>query len=100
MAEPHFLQLQARGVLNLPADLRRRHGLDTPGAQVEVVERDDGVIELRPRISVPADQAWFWTKRWQRMEREVDEAVARGEETTHHSTEDFLRHLDALVDGE
>ena len=25
---------------------------------------------------MPADQARSWTKRWQRMEREVDEAVA------------------------
>jgi hypothetical protein len=34
------------------------------------------------------------------MEREVDEAVARGETVVHQSTEDFLRHLDSLVDGE
>ena len=100
MAQSHFLQLQSRGVLNLPADVRRRHGLDTPGAHVELVEREDGVLELRPRVSVPAEQAWFWTKRWQRMEREVDEAVARGEMVVHESSEDFLRHLDSLVDGE
>jgi len=100
VAQSHFLQLQSRGVLNLPADVRRRHGLDTPGAHVELVEREDGVLELRPRVSVPAEQAWFWTKRWQRMEREVDEAVARGEMVVHESSEDFLRHLDSLVDGE
>ena len=100
MAQSHFLQLQSRGVLNLPADVRRRHGLDTPGAHVELVEREDGVLELRPRVSVPADQAWFWTKRWQLMEREVDEAVARGEITTYETTEEFLAYLDELVDSE
>lgn len=100
MAQSHFLQLQSRGVLNLPADLRRRHGLDTPGAHVELVERDDGVIELRPRVSVPADQAWFWTKRWQRMEREVDEAVARGELITYETTDDFRAYLESLLDAE
>src|SRR4051794_25765831 len=63
-----FVTLQARGVLSLPADVRRRHGLDRPGAQVEVVEREDGIL-LRPHVPVPADQAWFWTDRWQRMER-------------------------------
>ena len=100
MAQSHFLQLQSRGVLNLPADVRRRHGLDTPGAHVELVEREDGVLELRPRVSVPADQAWFWTKRWQRMEREVDEAVARGEVITHESAEEFGRYLESLLDEE
>lgn len=100
MAQTHYLQLQSRGVLNLPADVRRRHGLDTPGAHVELVERDDGVLELRPRVSVPADQAWFWTKRWQRMEREVDEAIERGEITRFETTEEFLAFLDGLVDSE
>ncbi len=100
MAHTHYLQLQSRGVLNLPADLRRRHGLDTPGAHVELVEREDGVIELRPRVSVPADQAWFWTKRWQRMEREVDEEIERGELITYDSAEEFVRYLDSIVDNE
>ena len=64
-----FVTVQSRGVLALPADVRARHGLDAPGAQVEVIEREDGVIELHPHIAVRADQAWFWFDRWQRMER-------------------------------
>lgn len=27
---------------------------------------------LRPHVAVPADQAWFWTERWQQLEREAD----------------------------
>jgi bifunctional DNA-binding transcriptional regulator/antitoxin component of YhaV-PrlF toxin-antitoxin module len=91
-----FVNMQGRGTLALPADLRRRHGLDEPGAQLEIVERDDGVIELRPHVPVPADQAWFWTQRWQDREREVDAQVEAGEVTTHDSVDDFLSHLDAL----
>jgi bifunctional DNA-binding transcriptional regulator/antitoxin component of YhaV-PrlF toxin-antitoxin module len=60
-----FVGVRGRGEIVLPADVRRRHRLDQPGAQVEVVEREDGVIELHPQVSVPADQAWFWTEAWQ-----------------------------------
>jgi len=91
-----YLGVQRRGVIALPAEVRRRLHLDEPGAQVEVIEREDGVLELRPALPVPAEQAWFWTEHWQRREREVDEHVAAGEVRVHDSTEDFLAHLDAL----
>jgi bifunctional DNA-binding transcriptional regulator/antitoxin component of YhaV-PrlF toxin-antitoxin module len=94
--ERYFATLQARGLLALPAELRRRYRLDEPGSHVEIIERDDGVIELRPRFSVPADQAWFWTDRWQRMEREVDEHVERGETTVHADADELVEFLDDL----
>jgi bifunctional DNA-binding transcriptional regulator/antitoxin component of YhaV-PrlF toxin-antitoxin module len=96
MERSYFLTLQSRGVLTLPSDVRRRHHLDEPGAHVELVEREDGVLELRPRLSVPADQAWFWSERWQTMEREVDEHVRRGETSVYEDAGDLLRHLDAV----
>lgn len=89
-----FVALQGRGLIALPADLRRRAGLDQPGAQVEIVERPDGVIELHPTVAIPADQAWFWTDRWQAMEREADEQIARGEVKTADSVEAFIAELD------
>ncbi len=92
MATSQFITVQGRGLLALPRELRARHGLDEPGAQVEVVEREDGVIELRPHVAVPADQAWFWSERWR--EREVDRHVARGEVTTFESSDAFLSSLD------
>lgn len=92
--EPTFVTLQGRGTLSLPKGVRERHHLDRPGAQVEVVEREDGVIELRPHVPVPADQVWFWSERWQRMEREADEDIAAGRTKTFDSAEDFLADLD------
>ncbi len=53
-----FVNIQARGTLALPVTLRRSLHLDQPGAQVEVVERDDGVIELQPHLPVAARDAW------------------------------------------
>ena len=90
------ITVQQRGLLALPKRLRTRFGLDRPGAQVEVIERDDGVIELHPLVAVPAEQSWFWTERWQRMEREVDEHVDQGETTTFESSDDFLSSLEKV----
>lgn len=89
-----YVTIQQRGLIALPADIRRRLDLDSPGAQVEIVERPDGVIELHPTVAVPADQVWFWTQRWQKMEREVDAHVARGEVTHHESAEALFDDLD------
>lgn len=74
----HLLTVQSRGTVALPADLRRRLRLDQPNAQVKLIEKDDGRVELVPVVAVPADQAWFWTDRWQAMEREADAAIAAG----------------------
>ncbi len=91
-----FVGLQTRGLIALPAAVRKRHRLDEPGAQVEVTEREDGVIELRAHVPVPAAHSWFWTQRWQKMERELDEHVAAGEVQTHGSGDAFLAHLNSL----
>jgi len=89
-----FLTVQSRGTITLPPDIRRRHHLDEPGAQVEVVERGDGVIELRPHSAIPASQRWFWSERWQRMEREVDEHLAAGRTVASDGPEEFFSQLD------
>jgi AbrB family looped-hinge helix DNA binding protein len=85
------------GTITIPAQLRRRFGLDQPGAQVEIVVRD-GEIVLRPHIAVPTEQAWFWTEEWQSKEREADDDLAAGHVTTFDTAEDLLTHLDGVAD--
>lgn len=90
-----FLGFQSRGVVAFPAELRRRLCAEVPGAQLEVTEREDGVFELRPVVPVPADQRWFWTERWQAMEREADADIAAGRVTDFADVKEFLAHLDS-----
>lgn len=92
-----YVGVQRRGVIALPAELRARLHLDQPGAQVEITERD-GILELRPSLPVPADQAWFWSEEWQTREREVDSHLAAGETTVYDSGADLLAHLES-IDG-
>ena len=53
-------------------------------------------MDERPDASVSAQQAWFWTDRWQEMEREVDEHVERGETDRRDNLDDFIAHIDGL----
>lgn len=99
IAEFHgYVGVQSRGLIALPAPLRERLHLNEPGTQLEVTERADGVVELRAALPIPAEQAWFWTERWQKREREVDEHVDAGRVTVFESGEDFLDNLDAIDD--
>jgi AbrB family looped-hinge helix DNA binding protein len=56
-----FAQVQPKnGTITIPAQLRRRFGLDQPGAQVEIVVRGSEIV-LIPHVAVRTDQAWFRT---------------------------------------
>ncbi|MFN2496051.1 MAG: hypothetical protein ABR608_09110 [Pseudonocardiaceae bacterium] len=96
MSEYH-LTVQGRGTVALPAEIRRRHRLDEPGAQVLLVEREDGVLELHPLVAVPASQAWFWSERWQRMERAADADVAAGRIVVTEGPDEFFDELDSTA---
>jgi bifunctional DNA-binding transcriptional regulator/antitoxin component of YhaV-PrlF toxin-antitoxin module len=88
-----FLTMQSRGVIALPPELRRRYQLDRPGAQVEITERPDGVLEIRPTLAIPANQAWFWTDAWQKREREADADIAAGRLTAYDDVDALLDDL-------
>ena len=91
---PTFVTVQSRGLIAIPTSIRRHFGLDQPGAQVEVIERE-GEIVLRPHVAVPIDQAWFWTERWRQMEREADDAIVAGRITSTEGVNEFLDELDS-----
>jgi bifunctional DNA-binding transcriptional regulator/antitoxin component of YhaV-PrlF toxin-antitoxin module len=50
-------------------------------------------VEMIPANLIPKDQLWFWTPEWQAKEREVDEALARGDYRVAGSVGAFLRAL-------
>ncbi len=88
------VSVRKRGVITLPAELRRRLRLDEDGSRLEIVEREDGVVELRPSVVFPADQAWFWTERWQAMEREADDDIEAGRVYRANTLEELFEILD------
>jgi bifunctional DNA-binding transcriptional regulator/antitoxin component of YhaV-PrlF toxin-antitoxin module len=92
-----YAAVQGRGTVALPAELRRKYRLDEPGAQLEIVEREDGVIELRPTLPVPVDEMWFWAEGHQAAEREAEEDLNAGRYRTFDDAAAFLADLESLA---
>ncbi|MHB8644792.1 MAG: AbrB/MazE/SpoVT family DNA-binding domain-containing protein [Thermomicrobiales bacterium] len=86
-----LVKLGQRGTVTLPKDIRE--GLPEQSL-FEAIRRPDGVIELRPQKTIDASQAWFWTERWQQMEREADEDIAAGRVATFDNVEEFIADLE------
>jgi hypothetical protein len=55
---------------------------------------EDGGFEMISQHANDVVQAWFWSERWQRMEREADTDVAAGRIARFGSADDFLEELD------
>lgn len=92
-----YAAVQGRGTVALPPELRRKYRLDEPGAQLEIIEREDGVIELRPTLPVPVDEMWFWTEGHQAAEREAEDDLAAGRFRTFDDARSFLADLESLA---
>lgn len=86
-----LIKINRRGTVTIPKGLRE--GFDE-STLFEVVRREDGVIELRPRVAIDANQQWFWTERWQSRERQADADFAAGRLATFDDVESFLADLD------
>ena len=80
-------------MFTLPQRVRDDLHLDEPGAQLTLERRDDGSCILAGALPVPADQQWFWTNRWQQMERKADEDLAAGRVATFDDGDPFLADL-------
>jgi antitoxin MazE len=83
-----ILQVSPRGTITLPKACRENVSL------VEVERRRDGVIELRPKVAIDQTQAWFWTERWQEMEREADADIRAGRVSHFDDADSLIKHLD------
>jgi AbrB family looped-hinge helix DNA binding protein len=88
-------KVRAKAQLTLPEEIRRALHI-SEGDEVEFSVHEDGTITVRGYVSIPTDQAWFFTPAWLAGEREADQEIAAGRGTVHDSADDMFAHLDAL----
>lgn len=85
--------LRKRNILTVPREIADQMQL-AEGDEFIVTE-EQGRIVLTPALSIPADQAWFWTPQWQARIAEAEADRLAGNSTTYASEEEFLAALDA-----
>jgi AbrB family looped-hinge helix DNA binding protein len=75
-------QVKPKGQITLPPEIRRALGV-SEGDTLSFNLRADGTVVLESVKVVPADQAYFWSDRWQKMEREAEADLAAGNFETY-----------------
>ena len=73
--------LRKKHILTIPRDLVDRMHLEE--GDEFIVTEENGRIVLTPALSIPADQAWFWTPTWQARVAEAQSDLVRGNSTVY-----------------
>jgi antitoxin PrlF len=99
-SEPHLtarVKVRPKAQLTLPEEIRRALHIGE-GDEVEFAVHDDGTVTVRGFISIPTDQAWFFTPEWLAGEGDADEQIASGRGQIFQSADEMFEHLDTLPD--
>jgi len=90
-----LVQVRKKAQLTLPQSVRRELGIEE-GDFLDVSVRD-GTIILRVKKLVDKSQAWFWTERWQRGEKEAEEDIRAGRVHSFPDAKAAVAHLHSHV---
>ena len=91
-------RLRPKGQITLPSRIRKLLNLNA-GDDLAFSVDEQGRVNLSRLEVIHPEQAWFWTERWQKMEREVEEDIAAGRTKTFDSVDDFINYLDEPEDA-
>ena len=83
--------IRKKHIMTIPRDLVDRMNLEE--GDEFIVTEENGRIVLTPALSIPADQAWFWTPTWQARIAEAEADREQGNSTVYRSEEEFLASL-------
>jgi antitoxin PrlF len=89
------VKVRPKAQLTLPEEIRSALHIGE-GDEVEFSLHDDGTVTVRGYVSIPTDQAWFFSPEWLAGEREADVEIAGGGGTVHESADAMFAHLDDL----
>jgi len=88
-------RLRPKAQLTLPDEIRRALNV-SEGDEIEFAVHEDGTITVRGYVSVPTDQARYFTSERHGGKQQIDLENAAGSGGMHGSSEATSTYLDAL----
>ncbi len=86
------MQIRQNFQITLPAEIRKKLHLAV-GDFLET-EIKDGRVIIKPKKTIDAQQAWFWSKEWQEGEKEAQSDLATGKVKKFKNVEALIADLD------
>ena len=97
MKETYFLaRLRAKGQITLPAAVRSLLNLKE-GDELTFYVNKEGRIIVDKLHTIHPDQVWFWSERWQNMERKAQADIEDGRVTRYANADEAIKALEELA---
>ena len=86
-------QLRNRSQVTLPSEIVKKMKLQE-GDNLDITLEDDKIV-IKPVLVIDRSQSWFWSKKWQAMEKEADEDIKQGRVQKAKNLKELIQKLDS-----
>lgn len=91
-------RLRHKGQITVPSEVRQLLGAEEGDDLLFYTDESGRIIISRAQI-IPPDQAWFWSQRWQQLEREAQADLQAGRVLEFSDVQAVLAALDHFDDA-
>ena len=88
-------RLRTKGQITVPQEIRQVLNAEEGDDLLFSVDENGRIMMSRAQI-IPPDQAWFWSERWQRMEKAAQADLEAGAVVEYMNVDDALAALDLI----
>ena len=85
-------QLREKSQITIPKNLIEKLNLKI-GDNIDINIENDTIV-IRPVVIIPKDQAWFWSKEWQKEEKQAEKDIKNGKVKKFNSSQELFEDLD------
>jgi antitoxin MazE len=85
-------QLRRRAQVTLPSEVVKKMKLQE-GDNLDIAMEEDRII-IKPVLVIDRSQSWFWSKKWQELEKEANEDIKKGKVQKAKNVKELIKNLD------
>ncbi|UNC92148.1 AbrB/MazE/SpoVT family DNA-binding domain-containing protein [Candidatus Contubernalis alkaliaceticus] len=85
-------EIRSRSQITIPVEIIKK--LDLKKGDTLEIKVDGDQIILRPVVTVPKEQAFFWTNKWQQEEKQVEKEIENEKINSADSKEQLFKDLE------